>query len=207
MASSLPNSVLGLLAAAASSMLAAQTNDAPREDLLFDSDSLTLDRRTNLIELQGPSITQGDMHIEADRALATGTEFEQSSEWRFIGHVKITVDTVTIEADTAVFTFENEQLARGELEGQPASFRDSDPEREKPVRGGANKLEYDYVARTLRMSEDAWINKDQYEIQGCDIIYDFNDERVTSGSSDCGAFRIRVVQQPDVEGRAAEAPQ
>jgi lipopolysaccharide transport protein LptA len=150
------------------------------------------------------------MRIEADEALATGTEFDRKSEWRFTGNVRIYVDTAVIEAHSAVFTFDQEQLSRGELEGAPASFSDSDPARQSPVRGGANKLTYDYVARTLRMSENAWVNKDQYEIQGCDLIYDFADERVTSGSADCGElFRIRVLPQSGAattDVPAADAP-
>jgi lipopolysaccharide transport protein LptA len=135
-------------------------------------------------------------------------EFGQNSEWRFTGNVKIYVDSAVIEADSAVFTFTDEQLSRGELEGSPASFADADPIRQQPIRGGANKLTYDYTARTLRMSENAWVNKDQYEIQGCDLIYDFTDERVTSGSDDCGElFRIRVVPQANADAPATDTGQ
>jgi lipopolysaccharide transport protein LptA len=195
------------LAVTICSALAAQNNTGPQE-LLLDSESLSLDRKTNLIQLRGPRIRQGDLHIEADEALATGIDFERESEWRFSGNVRITVDTAVIEADSAVFTFEREQLARGELVGSPASFADVDPETDTPVKGGADKLSYDYIARTLRMSENAWVNKDQYEIQGCDLIYDFNDERVTSGSAECGElFRIRLLSQQDETISPDDAPQ
>ena len=111
------------------------------------------------------------------------------------------------EADSAVFAFEQEKLSRGELEGAPATFADAGSARAKPIQGGANKLSYDYVARTLRMSGDAWIHKDQYEIKGCDLIYDFADERVTSGSADCAElFRIRVLSNQNAQAPAAAPP-
>jgi lipopolysaccharide export system protein LptA len=70
-------------------------------------------------------------------------------------------------------------------------------------------MSYDYVGRTLRMIDDnAWVQKDQVEIQGCDLIYDFTAERVTSGSAGCTSpFRFRRI--PDAEQRAAapDAPQ
>jgi lipopolysaccharide transport protein LptA len=205
MANSVRNLWLGGLAAATSSLLAAQDN-APREPLQFACKSLALDRRTNLSELSSCTITQGNLRIAADHAVATSTELTERSEWRFMGNVKITVGTLIIDADSAVFTFEHERLARGEIEGQPASFMDIDPAREKPISGGASKLLFDDVGRTLRMSGEAWINKDPYEIRGCDLIYDLDDERVTSGSAECGGFRFRVVS-PDAATSAVEAPQ
>ncbi|HVY66942.1 MAG TPA: LptA/OstA family protein [Gammaproteobacteria bacterium] len=186
--------------------LAAQGRDTS-DDLVLDSESLSMDRQTNLIELKGPRITQGDIRIEADKALATGTDFEQRSEWQFQGHVRITMDMAVLEADSAVFTFDRKQLAHAELEGAPASFTDRDPSRKTPIRGGARKLAYDRVARTLRMSENAWINKDQYEIQGCDLIYDFNDQGVKSGATDCGElFRIRVLPKNEPQTPPAAPP-
>ena len=59
------------------------------------------------------------MRIEADKAVATSEDFEQSSEWRFTGHVRITVDTAVLEADTAVFTFDHRAaVARASSKGR-----------------------------------------------------------------------------------------
>ena len=169
---------------------------------------MTIDRKTNLFHLDAPRITHCDMTIEADEALATGVDFNERSEWRFTGHVRINVDSALLEASSAVFTFDADQLAHGELEGSPASLTDHSVEHKEPVRGGANKLVYDYASHTLRLSGRPWINKGNKEIRGCDLIYDFNDERVTSGSSDCGEpFRIRVLSQTDeAPNRADPAP-
>ena len=50
---------------------------------------------------------------------------------------KITVNTAVLEADSAVFIFDGKQLTHAELQGNPASFTEVEPSRQKPVRGGA----------------------------------------------------------------------
>jgi lipopolysaccharide transport protein LptA len=200
--------VCALLATALCGVPAAQER-ARSEDFVLDADSLTFNRQTNLFEAHHPRIVQGNVRVEADESVATGVDFEQSTEWRFKGHVKITVDTAVLEADSAVFMFDRKQLSRADLDGAPASFTDLESTQQKPVRGGARKLVYDHIARTLRMSNDAWIKKDQYEIQGCDLIYDFKDERVSSGSTDCGdqLFRLVVPKKSEPQARPAAPPQ
>jgi lipopolysaccharide transport protein LptA len=158
--------------------------------------------------LSKPEIIQGDLRIVADEALATGIEFDEDTEWRFTGRVRLGVGTTVIEADRAVFKFENEQLARGELEGAPVSFSDIDAAAQRNVTGGASKVSYDYLARTLRMTGDpAFIQKNNVEMRGCDLIYDFTAERMTSGSADC-ADQFRVRRLPGSDARATpDAPQ
>jgi lipopolysaccharide transport protein LptA len=190
-----------------SSAAVAQSAGGECEELLFESESLSFNQQTNLIELTAPQITQCALRIEADAALATGIDFEARSEWRLTGNVRITVDTAVIEADKAVFTFEKKRLSRGELEGTPASFRDVDPARQTSITGQSNKMSYDSVARTLRLTEGAWVQRDRIEMTGCDLIYDFGAERVTSGSTDCGdLFRVRAVPRAE-QAPAPAAPQ
>ena len=104
---------------------------------------------------QGPRITQGDLTVVADDALATGFEFDEAGEFRLTGNVRIEVDSAVMEADSAVFTFAAGRLSRGELEGSPVSFNDFDREEQKSIVGTAGKMSYDYAARTLRMTGDA----------------------------------------------------
>jgi lipopolysaccharide transport protein LptA len=202
MASSFRN--IGLIALAATATCALGAEEAGQ--LVFESQSWTLDGKTNLIHFRGPKIAQGDLGIEADEAIATGIEFEQQSEWRFTGHVRIKLKGALITSDSAVFTFADKRLAKGELTGS-ATFEDTDRvEGKTPVRGGADKVFYDDTARTLRLSENAWVHKDQYEMQGCDLIYNLNGEGVSSGSPNCPQpFRIRVLSQQE-ENAAATAP-
>ena len=183
-----------------------QSNNDDAE-LQFTSGPLVLDRQTNMMRAQMPRITQGDLTIVADDALATGFEFDEAGEFRLTGNVRLEVATAVMEADSAVFTFADGQLSRGELEGTPVSFSDTDEATQSSVTGRAGKMSYDYVARTLRMTGDALVQLDRREVLGCDLIYDFRAERVTSGSADCeGGFRVRVRRDAAEQTAAPEPP-
>jgi lipopolysaccharide transport protein LptA len=194
-----------LLAATICSALAAQER-ARSEAFELNADSLTFNRQTNLLEARHARIVRGNVRVEADESVANGVDFEQSTEWRFKGHVKINVDTAVLEAESAVFTFDSKQLSRADLEGAPASFTDLASTQQKPVSGGARKLTYDNVARTLELSDDAWINKDEAEFRSCGLIYDFNVKRVTSGPTDCGV-RLLLPQKLKPKAPPASPPQ
>ena len=139
-----------------SATVAAQNGGAARQELVLDSESFSFDNQASLVRIRGPRITQGDLKIEADEAVATGLEFDERSEWRFSGHVRITVESAVMEADSAVFTFDNEQLSRGELVGSPATFNDANADGQAPISGSAGALSYDYVERTLHLRGNAW---------------------------------------------------
>jgi lipopolysaccharide export system protein LptA len=85
------------------------------------------------------------------------------------------------------------------------SFSDFDQTEQTSITGRAGRMSYDYGARTLRMTDDASVRLDNREILGCDLIYDFAAERVTSGSATC-AYRVRILPEPD-EQAPAPAPQ
>jgi lipopolysaccharide transport protein LptA len=174
------------------------------EEIVLDAGPLSFDRDSNEIHIQGVKITQGDISIEAGDASATGLDFEDN-EWRFTGGVRIVVDSIVLEADSAIFTFKANELTTGNLEGTPASFTDQSPSRERRARGSANKLLYDYADRTLRMTDDAWLNQGTAEVRGCDLIYDFDEEEFASGSADCGV-RITYRRQRDDAANTDAAP-
>jgi lipopolysaccharide transport protein LptA len=179
-----------------------------RQELVLESGPLAFSGQTNLFEVEAPRIRQGDLSITADRAVATGIEFDESSEWRFMGNVRIDVGTAVIEADSAVFTFADEQLSRGELEGAPVAFSDVGAATQTSITGSAQRMSYDNVARTLRMTGDVRMQKNNTEMQGCDLIYDFEAEGIRSGSADCeDGFRVRVLPNSDERAAAPAAPQ
>jgi lipopolysaccharide transport protein LptA len=170
---------------------------ARQEEVLFSADSWTFDGKSDVTRFKGLQITQGDWQISANEAVASALDFNEGNEWRLTGNVRIAIGEAEIRAESAVFTFENDRLAAGELAGSPARFNDRNADGTSPANGGADKLSYDYAARTARLSGNAWVNKGRYEIQGCDLIYDFSDEqRITSGSADCG-IRMRLLPEPD----------
>ncbi len=190
--------------------LAAQDRDAS-DDLVLDADSLAFNRQTNLFEARRPRIVQGNVRIEADESAATGVDWEQSSVWQFKGHVRITVDNAVLAANSATFKFDRKELSTGELEGSPASFEDTEPQQQPQQqrgRGGAERIVYDRAARTLRLFGDGKIDKGQIQVEGCDLIYDFNDGAIKSGSTECGKpFRIRVPAKTEKQASPAAPPQ
>lgn len=141
--------------------------------------------------------------MAADEAVSLLYEDERQ-EWRLTGNVRITSGTAVLNADSAIFMLDSGVLVTAELRGNPASVQDTAAESGNMISGGANILRYDEDARTLRLLESARLQDEAYEFSGCDLVYDFDRERVTSGSSDCGEdVRIRIV--PPAETSEADA--
>lgn len=197
MASSIPNRVGASLCAAIVTGLAAAAEPLP---ISLDAESSTFDRETNTVIFKRLNITQGDMLIRADEAVAQGLDFEQG-EWRFAGSVMFTVDNTSIEADSATITFLANELQLAELVGVPAQFEQVTDADQEPVSGGASTLSFDNVAQVMRMLGDAWFQQGPSEFRGCDLIYDLEQEQITSGSSDCGQpIVITILPRTDDDG-------
>jgi lipopolysaccharide transport protein LptA len=177
------------------------------EELLLDADSFSFDSDSNLVHMRAPHITQGDLRIRADEAVATGINFDQRSEWRFTGNVRIEVASAVMRADSAVFVFDDERLSGGELAGSPATFEDP-TSGQSPISGSAGKLAYDSVGQTLRLMGDAWLRRERTEVTGCDLIYDFASRGLKSGATDCGgSYSFRVLPKSDDAAAPAPAPE
>ena len=185
----------------------AQNNDAG-DELQFSADSVGVEGQTNMMRAQQPRIRQGNLRISADNVLATGFEFEGAGEFRLTGNVRVEVDNASMLANSAVFTYANGQLSRGELEGTPVSFSEVEAATQRKVTGQAGKISYDNVARTLRMNGNASVQMETREVSGCDLIYDLRAERVTSGSADCeDKFRVRITRGPGEQAATPNPPQ
>jgi lipopolysaccharide transport protein LptA len=189
-------------------LAAGAQHDAGDEDLQFTSGPFVFDGPTNMMRARAPRLIQGDLRIEADDVLATALEFDEAGEFRLTGNVRIAVGTALMEAESAVFTYAKGRLSRGVLEGTPVSFTDVDEAKQTSVTGTAGKISYDNVAGTLRMTGDASVVFASREIIGCDLVYDFNTERASAGSTDCeGGFRFILRRDPDERAAAPAAPQ
>jgi lipopolysaccharide transport protein LptA len=202
MAGSLLPRILGPCALALTAALAAGAQKAGDEELQFTAGPFVFDGPTNMMRAQSPRIIQGDLRIEADDVLATALEFDEAGEFRLTGNVRISVNTASMKADSAVFTYAKGRLSRGVLEGTPVSFTDVDEAKQTSVTGTAGKIAYDNVARTVRMTGNASVVFPTREVIGCDLVYDFTTERASAGSADCeGGFRFLLRR--DAEERAA----
>ena len=187
------NNGLAVLALAAA-LAQAQAQD---EDLRvsLDADWSSFDRQSNTMVFRGLRIAQGDFTIEADDAVASDLDFA-GSDWSFSGNVRIGLGTASIESAQADVVFETHELLVVELQGDPAEFQDLNAERADAIRGGATTLRYDSADRTLRMTGSAWLSDGPNEFTGCDLIYDIDEKRITSGSSECGEPVVITILPP-----------
>lgn len=199
MANSIPRPYASfpLLAMCGLRVLAQTSEPSP---ISLDAESSSFDRQNNTVEFTALSITQDQMQIRADHAVASALDFEQS-DWRFTGNVVLTFESATIEADSAEIVFVAHQLQSAELLGAPATFEDTSQAAEDPIRGGATQLSYDNVGRVMHMSQSAWLTQGLNEFRGCDLIYDLDQETITSGSSECGEPVVITILPPAGENR------
>ena len=188
--------------ASALSSTAAQEDDP--QPISLDAESSLFDRQTNRVEFQQLTISQGDMSISADEAIASGLDFEEG-EWRFTGNVTFTVESARIDADSALMTFVDNELQTAELIGDPATLEDAGDPDADPVRGGAARLVYDNAAQIMRMLDGAWFASGQNEFRGCDLIYDLEQEQLSSGSSDCGEPVVITIVPDNEEDEESES--
>jgi lipopolysaccharide transport protein LptA len=173
----------------------ASAQDTEPSPISLDAESSSFNRQNNTVEFRVLSIAQDGMRIRADHAVASALDFEQS-DWRFTGNVVLSFESATIRADSAEITFVAHELQAAELSGEPATFEDNSQTTDEPIRGGAAQLSYDSVGRVMHMSQDAWLSQGPNEFRGCDLIYDLDQETITSGSSDCGEPVVITILPP-----------
>ncbi|HEX9876978.1 MAG TPA: LptA/OstA family protein [Gammaproteobacteria bacterium] len=183
----------------------ASAQDTEPSPISLDAESSSFNRQNNTVEFRVLSIAQDGMRIRADHAVASALDFEQS-DWRFTGNVVLTFESATIRAVSAEIMFVAHELQTAELTGEPATFEDSSQGTDEPIRGGAAQLSYDNVGRVIHMSQGAWLSQGPNEFRGCDLIYDLDQETITSGSSDCGEPVVITILPPAGENETESSP-
>lgn len=183
----------------------AQQDEGSATTFTYGCDTLALDLRNNRSVCSMVQISDGTIEISADTGTASETNFE-SSEWDFTGNVRVTFDTATLSADSAVFRFASNELVRGELSGHPVELRDYIAEQGTTVTGTAEKIMYDNRDGTARMSGQARLTRGENEYLGCDmIVYNLNEKTLDlSGSPDC-RVQLRILSREQRDGAADPA--
>ena len=86
------------------------------------ADNTEVDFRSGKTVLRNVTISQGDISISAERAEATGIDFNDS-RWEFTGNVKIIAEKRgTLQSDSAIVEFRNNRIERATVNGKPAQF-------------------------------------------------------------------------------------
>ena len=205
MANSLRNlliCVLGLTRESSASWPRATSRTAAIQSCSSRARSCSIARRTSSTFSRRRRSLNAKKRSSADEATATAST-STLERVALQGHVRVVVDTAELTADTAVFTFADKKLSRGQLLGT-ATFVDKQT---KDNAGGQQAL-LRQQRKTLLLSDNAQVNKAQYEIQGgCDLLYDLNEKRVTSGPTVCkDPNRIRMLPTEKPPHQDGEAP-
>lgn len=196
-----------VLAAIGVLLLAAlPANAAANEaDITLDAASSELDYRSNTLLFRDVVITQGNVRVAAQRARATGLDFNDAT-WTFSGMVRLSVDGGELRSDEATVVFERNRIVRATIRGRQAEFeqklRDGGS-----ARGRAGSITYEMTAGTVTLREDAWLSDDgRSEIRGDPLVYNVRDQRVQAGKPAGSSERVRIVIRPRPSTTEPEAP-
>lgn len=179
---------------------------APSASLPIDveAESSDFDYRNGVIVFRKVRITQGESSVAADRATATGLEFD-NSRWQLEGHVQISAAGGRLASDAATVRFTDNEIAGAEVIGQPATF--SQTRGERRAEGHARRIDYDLATGRVRLGGDAWLSDGRNEITGSMLVYSMRDERVLAEAGEQGGQPVRITINPKLPpGDAPDRP-
>ena len=163
-----------VLAAACAAAAAQERAQLPIE---LRAESQDFDYRKGVLKFDTVTITQGEIRITADNAVASGLDFEEST-WNFTGTVRISMPEAALASDTASVRFAAGKVAAATVTGAPATFEQQ--RREQLARGRANRIDYDLRRGTIELDGDAWLSDGKTEMTGGKLVYSTANQRVVS---------------------------
>lgn len=186
-----------LLSAAAWLLLTAVAAQAATPRALapidVEAESSDFDYRNGVLVFRKVRITQGDSRVEAERATATGLEFD-NSRWQFEGSVLIHAQGGRLASDAATVHFADNEIASAEATGRPATFAQTRGERR--AEGRAERIDYDLGTGRVRLVGSAWLSDGRNEITGSTLVYSMRDERVLAEAGEQGGQPVRITINP-----------
>jgi lipopolysaccharide export system protein LptA len=193
----------------------AQANAAPavararQADILLESQSVSIDLKTNSAVFTKIRISQGAMSITADQGQAneqrsTDLYFE-NNVWNFRGNVKITVEQGQLLSEDAQITFVNNTLSKAVANGKPASFEQT-VKIGKPAKGHAETIDYDATKHLVRFLKNAYLTNGDHEMTGQALKYDVLGQKVIAEEAEQSSQRVRIVITPPPPKTAPAKP-
>lgn len=183
------------------------TSRADNGDITLDAASSEVDYRSNTLLFRDVVITQGNVRVSAQRARATGLDFNDST-WTFSGVVRLNVDGGELRSDEATVVFERNRIVRATIRGKQAEFEQTLRDGGK-ARGRAGSITYEMTAGTVTLREEAWLSDNgRSEIRGDPLVYNVREQRVQAGKPAGSSERVRIVIRPQTRATPAnpEAP-
>lgn len=183
--------VLSVLAATALPVKAAEPRSS--QPVSVEAESSDVDYRSSRVVFNRVRISQGDLVVEAERAVATGLDF-RASRWELAGQVQISGTEGRLRSDSAVVSFRDNRVARAEIAGTPAEFAGTGDRR--IAHGRAGQIVYDVAAGTVRLSGNAWLSDGRNDITGETLVYSMREKRVMATADEQGSERVRITINP-----------
>lgn len=182
--------------------LSAEANaqlDNLRMPVNIDAESTNYDGKTSMLEFTGLRLTQGEISIEADTALASRMDFDDSV-WQFRGNVVFDLAEGRITCESASLEFREFTLMRARIEGAPATFRFRRAGSPETTYGEAAKLDYDVPGGLVEFTGNAMINEGGNRISSESLVYNIVDQRINAVSAGDGEDRVKVTYMPPDDG-------
>lgn len=163
-----------LLAAAACATPAQERNTLP---ITVEARSSDFDYKNSVLVFNDVAIVQGAIRITAERAQASGLDFDDSG-WEFSGSVRIKLTDGALASDTARVRFAKGEIQSATVTGAPATFEQR--RATELAQGRANRIDYDLGRGTVELAGDAWLSDGRNEITGATLVYSTGTQRVIS---------------------------
>lgn len=170
---SLPKAALVLALAG----FAAAAQERSQLPIKVEARSSDFDSQASVLVFNEITISQGDVRITAQRARASGLDFEDSS-WEFTGAVRIATTDSSLASEAARVRFADGQIHSATVTGSPASFEQK--RNEQVAQGRANRIDYDLGRGMVELAGDAWLSDGRNEITSATLVYSTANQRVIS---------------------------
>ena len=184
--------VAALLGAAACAATAQDRNQLP---ITVEARSSDFDYKNNVLVFNDVTIVQGAVRITAEKAQASGLDFDDSG-WELSGSVRIILTDGGLTSDTARVRFAKGEIQSATVSGAPATFEQR--RKTELAQGRANRIDYDLGRGTVELAGDAWLFDGRTEITGATLVYSTANQRVISQQP------VVITIQP--EEKSPEAP-
>jgi lipopolysaccharide export system protein LptA len=155
----------------------------PQQKINVDAASQELDYKTNTVVFRQIVVSQGATRVRADRARATGLNFE-NSRWTFQGNVQIDAPPRgSLRSELATVEFRDNRIAGVTITGSPAQFEQQRADDLGMEKGHADQIVYDVNQGTVLLTNDAWISDGRNEMSAPSISYSIREQKVLATSS------------------------
>jgi lipopolysaccharide export system protein LptA len=177
-----------------------------RGTISVDADSTSIDYKAHHVTLKKVVISQGDLRVTADRAEASGIDFD-NSRWIFTSNVHITSEQLgVLRSDSATVEFRNDRLESALVTGNPAEFEQTTSKTGVFARGHADSIEYKVATDTVRLTGNAQLLYGGTETTAPVVVYNVRDQRLQFAGAAQPGGRVHIVTTPSKPGKPVTVP-